>query len=97
MKRTPEQTAADDALQEAVSRCARAYNRFPADATLISYTVVFEAMRFDPDEDSEYEYHGLINVGGAERRSVAMGNLQLGLEKLSAAFNCHCDGDDDSG
>jgi hypothetical protein len=96
MKPTPEQTTADEALQEAVARCARAYERFPPDATLISYTLVFEAMRFDPDEDSEYEYHGVINMGGGERRSVALGNLQLGIQKLTAAFNCHCDDNGDT-
>lgn len=95
MKRTPEQTAADDALKEAVARCARAYNRFPADATLISYTTVFEAMRYDAEEDSEYEYHGVVNMEGGERRSVALGNLHLGIAKLTAAFNCHCDDSND--
>lgn len=95
MKRSPEQVAADDALEEAVRRCARAYDRYPADAALIGYTLVFEAMRFDPDEDAEYEFHGVMNMGGSERRAVAVGRLQLGIERLNAAFNCHCDGDDD--
>ncbi|OBS01884.1 hypothetical protein A9W98_18045 [Mycobacterium gordonae] len=92
MKRTEAQALADDHFEAALKEVLRAYGRIPDDATLVSFTGVFEAMRFEAETGFEYEHHGLIHMGGTERRSVVKGLLTIGLERIND--ECRC-GDDD--
>lgn len=83
MSPTREQTAADSALEQSVRDVLSVYRRLPPGATMVSFTMVFEAMSYDAERDIEYEHHGLIHMGGTERRSVARGNLEIGIERLN--------------
>ncbi len=83
-QRTDEQAAADRDLDHAIERAARAYGRIPANATVISFTAVVEALSFDEDGDVASEYHALLHQHGSERLSVAKGNLQIALDIIVA-------------
>lgn len=93
VRRTPEEVAVDDALEQAVKDALRVYNRIPETAIVVGFTLVFEATSFDAERDIEYEHHGLMHMGATERRSVARGRLEIGIERLN--IDCAPRDDDD--
>jgi hypothetical protein len=80
---TPEQKQAHAALDEAVQEVLRhqgAEGGGPL-PTLVDWLVVVEGVTFEDNGDNT-EWHNIILRGGAGRRSVALGLLDIAAELL---------------
>jgi hypothetical protein len=90
LRKTPEQSAADDALEEAVKAVVGAYN-LTADRSMIAdYIVVGETIKFDEDGDEEC---GIFVAwrNGHGRITTTIGLFDLGrrhvLSRLETTFD----------
>jgi hypothetical protein len=84
MARTPEQRAADAQLEAAVAAASKALGFPPDDGfTITEFVVAVEAVKFNPDDDSEFEeYHHVLYQGGTTRSTVALGLLGLAMRMV---------------
>lgn len=86
MERTPEQVAADNALDEAIRRCADAYE-VVADGEVVSSWVVAGAAQGADDDRSAYF---TLSPGGTQPGFMAYGLLAFAADHL-----LHNEGADD--
>jgi hypothetical protein len=72
--RTPEQVAADAALAEAVRAALVAGGHAPADAKLVTFMVVGEALSPEQDDDGRYVARRFFRLhsGGSEQPDVTL-------------------------
>lgn len=85
--KTDEQKAADAALREAVAASCRAYDLVPADATIVDFVGVVEALRYGNDDpDDMDEFRALLYQDGMMRSSTAVGLLGLGRAMMVEAI-----------
>jgi hypothetical protein len=79
--KTPEQRAADVAIEEAVMQVVQAYDLLD-DATMVDFVGVVEGVKFDDDGELDAEHFGLVFRNGAARSTVALGLLEKGRDLL---------------
>jgi hypothetical protein len=79
--RTPEQRAADDELDAALSACSQAYDLLGG-GMLLDYVVIVEGAHLDAAGELVEEHFGLCYRNGNGRTTVALGLLAKGVEML---------------
>lgn len=90
MPKTPDQAAADDALEKAVQGVIAAYELVPDGSLLADYLVVGEALRFDDEDNSTCEMF-LAFRNGHVRLTTALGVMELGKRHLLAMWDHETD------
>lgn len=81
MAKTPEQTVADNALEDAVKAVVAAYGLIPDGAIITDYMVMGEAGLFLDDGDSTCEMFTAFRNGHC-RLTTAVGIIDLGKRHL---------------
>jgi len=79
--KTPEQLAADTAIEAAIAQAVEAYELL-SDATMVDFIAVVEGIEFDDDGELSAEHFGLVFRNGVARSTVALGLLDKGRDLL---------------
>lgn len=85
MPKTPAQSAADDALEDAVKKVVEAYDLIPGGSMITDYLVIGEAMQFLDDGDSTCNMF-LEFRNGNVRLTTALGIMDLGRRQMMAQW-----------
>lgn len=80
--RTPEQVAADEALEAAIERVAAAYGTYDPDMILTGFVVVVEAVAVDGDGAVVSERRGILLPNGQFPASTAAGMLSIAAARM---------------
>lgn len=84
LSKTPEQSAADDALEKAVQDVVRAYGLVPVESLVTDYLVVGEAVQFQDDDSTCDMFLAFRN--GHCRLTTALGIMHLGKTHLLSHY-----------